>query len=147
MSTKNVFTLSKILDKIKNLRLDLDSTKQELQDLNSKNLYVDSDDEIIIGSYCGKPIYRKRVLNGETVSSGVYELDVSSLHIELLLNIFGCIKGGYGNLFPIGFSDGANSDAAVYLPYTGILTITHRITGTLTGYCGYTYIEYTKSTD
>ena len=36
MSTKkNVFTLSKILDKIKSLTLDLDSTKQELQDLNS----------------------------------------------------------------------------------------------------------------
>ena len=36
MSTKkNVFTLSKILDKIKSLVLDLDSTKQELQDLNS----------------------------------------------------------------------------------------------------------------
>lgn len=50
-------------------------------------------------------------------------------------------------MFPFTYSDGSNSEANVYVDPNGVLEVVYRVAGTLTGFYGWLYIEYTKTTD
>jgi hypothetical protein len=120
-----------------------------VRSLNTKiGNYPDSDDEIVVGSFCGKPLYRKRILDGKTlISSGQYVKDLSELSLSLLVGVYGCGKGGIGYMFPFTYFDNGNSEANVYVDPNGALEVVYRVAGTFTGFYGWLYIEYTKTTD
>ena len=116
--------------------------------LNTKiGNYHDSDDEIVIGTFCGKPLYRKRLLNGEAVSSGIFSLNTAEFSLELLVRGYGCIKTVQGDTFPVNFSDGNHNESNVYLGSDKNVYVIEKRAGTFNGFFGWIYIEYTKTTD
>lgn len=50
-------------------------------------------------------------------------------------------------MFPFTYFDNGNSEANVYVDPNGALEVVYRVAGTFTGFYGWLYIEYTKTTD
>lgn len=123
---------------------ELDSLKQNLNNLMD---FRNTDDEYVVGSFNGKPLYRKRVFNNQLVSNQS-SVDVSSLHIEYIVNTFGSVRNiNNGYIFTLGFYDNGASGASLYMRPDGKIYISLTISNS--GTSGYTtaYIDYTKSTD
>lgn len=119
-----------------------------LSALNTKiGNYPDSDEEIVVGSFCGKPLYRKRLMNGEAVSNGIFTLNGAEFSIELLVRGYGCIKTVQEDIFPVNFSDGNHNESNVYLGADKNVYVIEKRAGTFNGFYGWIYIEYTKTTD
>ena len=67
--------------------------------------------------------------------------------LELLVGGYGCIKTVQGDAFPVNFSDGNSDESNIYLGSDKNVYVIGKRAGTLNGFFGWIYIEYTKTTD
>lgn len=108
--------------------------------------YPDSNEEIVIGNFCGKHLYRKRIWNKEEVIHGT-AVDISALNLDTFVGFFG---GGYNaNLvyFPFGYCDEAHNELQCLIFGNSVHLVAATNGGATTMYNLTLYIEYTKTTD
>lgn len=133
---------------------------ESLANLQKEGLEIYSTDEVVIGTYCGKPRYRKVIQTSisQMTSGASYQksLDISTLGIEKPLKIDGVGKNyivspaRWENLIQVYLLD--NSLSASYstnITFTAtsiILTLGSAMQSRITGDLEFT-IEYTKATD
>lgn len=101
-----------------------------------------SENEQRIGTFLGKPLYRKVMLvNGQ---GGVEQIDTSSLNIENLIGIHAICKDNQGNKLTVPYNNGVATNIFGYIDYLNKI----RLNIPVTGYTNiYVWIEYTKTTD
>lgn len=114
------------------------------QNLDNQELYSNS--EIRIGTWLGKPLYRKVYDISNLTSSNSNLVDIRSLNISQIIKISGSIKDNYGNINPIPLYDSSVNYNVLF--YNGQY-LRGRASlgsgGTISS--AYAIIEYTKTTD
>lgn len=110
-----------------------------------QGMTVYSEEETLIGTYNGKPLYRK---THEVTISSVRDttyVDVSDLSIETLVTIVGCVKSTSSSFQPTPYFTTETNACNVYL-YNNWIRIDNRNT-VYAGKSMFIVLEYTKTTD
>lgn len=125
----------------------VENLESNVNDINSNIIYADTDDEVVVGSYCGKPLYRKRLLYKFASTGGQSSVDVSSLNIDSFVRYFGDAEYDTHKL-PFTFSshDGSCS-FAFYQKNDNTIYVRTVLNGSYASSIVTLYIEYTKNTD
>ena len=92
----------------------------EARELTEKMNYPDVDDEIIIGSFNGKVLYRKRIVNNGILNNG-QTITVDGMVALVNAHGFGYMQNNYV-CTPLGFSDSGNTIFVVYSSNADIVT-------------------------
>lgn len=102
-------------------------------------------EETIIGIYFGKTLYRKcyKVNSFPNAYKSYFDAEVSN--IEEVIHAGGFAKTENETIFIQGAYDNSHHDAIVYEPLTNQIRL--RASSDRSGYSGYVWIEYTKTTD
>lgn len=106
-----------------------------------------STNERIIGKWInGKPIYRKVLDISNITSSNTDLVNISSLHRDEIIRIYGMIKTSNNYIYPVPMNDSSSNYSVIF--YNGT-SLRGRASlgsgGTITS--AYAIIEYTKTTD
>ncbi len=112
------------------------------------NLEQYSTNEIRIGTWIdGKPLYRKTFDISSITNSNTNLVDISSLNIDKVVLIRGCLKASNGYQEPMPLSDSSVNYSSLYITHTSIRgrADISDTGGTITS--AYATIEYTKTTD
>lgn len=111
------------------------------------NIYTDNEKEIVIGSYLGKPLYRKLIANNISFTDKK-DIPISNLNIDAFVNYTGsCHLAEYTNWqFAFPFANN-NTWASVQLLDNNIRIIVTNVNGNIKVKECILFIEYTKTTD
>ena len=104
-----------------------------------------STNETMIGMWFNKPIYRKCYKVNSFPNDGKSYLDAGVDNIKEVIHAGGYAKTSNETIFLQSAYDGTHHDAIVYEPNSNQIRL--RASSDRTGYSGYVWIEYTKTTD
>ena len=111
----------------------------------SQGMTTYSEEETVIGTYIGKPLYRKtHELTISDVQDTTY-VDVSDLSIETLVTIVGCVKSTSSSFQPTPYFTTETNACNVYV-YNNWIRIDNR-SAVYVGKSMFVVLEYTKTTD
>lgn len=130
--------------------LDKAGTAIQPEDNNIVNNNIYSEDEVRIGTWIdGKPIYRK-VFKGTIKSTSDFRIDISSLNVEIVSNIYGYVFIDYNEgrgMYPLNVH-WASTD--MFMSFIAKNNTEILVRPTYDGLPGNEYcivLEYTKTTD
>lgn len=100
------------------------------------NIYVE--EEVVIGTFLGKPLYRKIYARGTDISA----IDVSQLNIETMVDLKLVCQDSINDFIQLPYNNGYSN---FYLYISADKKVTFNLSA---GYKNiYCFIEYTKTTD
>lgn len=117
-----------------------------------ENMYVNIDryteDEIVIGEYMGKPLYRKVITDRTVGSSNATEsISLTSLSVSKIVNYDIFIDQGGVSKIPNGYRNSDNSIWFTASATPSVITTIRANAGHWAGSNYYIILEYTKTTD
>ena len=115
-------------------------SQRAIKEINEYSL-----EEKVIGIWMGKTLYRKCYKVNSFPNAGKTYFSAEVSNIEEVIHAGGFAKTSNETIFIQGAYDSSHHDAVVYEPSGNQIRL--RASSDRTGYSGYVWIEYTKTTD